>query len=357
VILYQLLAGTNPFLAEQPSGTLHRVMMEVPPRLCSLRDDVPPALDEALAKALEKAPDCRFSSAGEFAAALRAARAWSESEAVADLARVIQEDFSGPELSQLLGLDSLQSRDAAWRASQSGAALPLGSSRPPAAPPLQVEASSAGRTGDLTIRADLPAPLSTTVRPGRAPTAARQKRVLGLLATFAVVLGLGGAAFGLLRGKEQAQGPRFVLIEKQTDGVDLPSSAAIAAPNAQPSSGASAASAPAIQSATASHTTRLVSSGGSGATNATLPLNAAFQRQRGKIEACFSANPGDNEQLTLQFQVDATGAVRGVGLQPATVTSSPLGRCVLDVARTTLFPPGPGPISFSIPITVHKKLR
>ena len=30
VILYQLLSGTNPFFAEQPSGTLHRVMKEVP---------------------------------------------------------------------------------------------------------------------------------------------------------------------------------------------------------------------------------------------------------------------------------------------------------------------------------------
>jgi len=86
---------------------------------------VPPALDEALAKGLGKDPCSRFSSAGELAAALRAARVWSESDAVADLARVIQEDFSGPELSELLGLDSLQSRDAAWRAEGNARAKPV----------------------------------------------------------------------------------------------------------------------------------------------------------------------------------------------------------------------------------------
>ena len=355
VILYQLLSGTNPFLAEQPSGTLHRVMVEVPPRLSTLREDVPKALDEALAKALEKDPDCRFSSAGEFAAALRAARVWSEADAVADLARVIQEDFSGPELSQLLGLESLQSRDAAWRAAQSGPALPLRSSRPPAAPAAQVQPSNAATTGELTLLAEVSADLPVTVRPGRAPAGARQKRVLGLLATFAIVLGLGGAAFGLLRAKDPAPGPRFVLIEKQADDVTLPTNAAIAAPSARSASGAPAASVPALASAPASHPGKPVISASSGATNPTQPLNAAFQRQRGKIEACFSANPGDAEQLTLQFQVDATGSVRGVGLQPGALANSSLGRCVLDVARATVFPPGAGPISFSIPITARKK--
>src|SRR6185369_930472 len=57
VILYQLLTGSNPFRGEQPSETLHRVVTFVPPRLGTLRKDVPPAIDDAIAKAMEKDPD------------------------------------------------------------------------------------------------------------------------------------------------------------------------------------------------------------------------------------------------------------------------------------------------------------
>ena len=359
VILYQLLSGTNPFLAEQPSGTLHRVMMEVPPRLSTLRQDVPPALDAALAKGLEKDPDSRFSSAGELAAALRAARAWSESEALADLARVIHEDFNGPELSQMLGLDSLQSRDAAWRASQSGSVLvPLRSSRPPASPAVEDESSNRANTGEVTLRGDTPAALPASVEPGRAPAAPGKMRAFSLLAAVAGALGLAGAAFALLRDKNQTHEPRFVLIEKQTDDPSLPSSTVLTAPSASSSSGPPPRSIPAIRSAQASHSGKPVTPESSGAANPAQSLSSAFQKQRGKIEGCFSASPGDGaEQVTLQFQIDATGAVRGVELQPSALSSSSLGRCVLDVARATSFPPGPGPISFSIPITARKKSR
>ena len=183
-------------------------------------------------------------------------------------------------------------------------------------------------------------------------------RAFGLLAAVAGALGLAGAAFALLRDKSQAPGPRFVLIEKQTDDASLPSSAALAAPSAPTSSGSSTASVPAARSARASHTDKLVTTEGSAVANPAQSLSAAFQRQRGKVEACFSSNPGDGaEQVTLQFQIDATGAVRGVELQPRALSNSSLGHCVLAVARATAFPPGPAPVSFSIPITARKKSR
>lgn len=366
VILYQLLSGTNPFLSDQPSSTLHRVIMEVPPRLSTLRDDVPAALDAALAKAMEKDPADRFSSAGEFAVALRAARSWTEMEAVADLGRVIHQDFSGPELSQLLGLESLQSRDAAWRASQPGAALgPLRSSRPPHA---HAESTRTETSGTPTVRAGLPADLrerggaplaaaSEAAAPeAPAPPPARRRHTLGLVAGFSVALGLGGAAFGLLRGQANAPAPRFLLIEKQTEA-DAAASPTSAAAVSAPSS-TEPPSLPGGAGGSGPRGSKPAPSEGKGASNAVQPLTAAFQRQRGKIEACFLANPGDGaEQLTLQFQIDAAGGVRGVALQPSALSSSPLGSCVLNVARSTPFPAGTAPISFSIPITAHKKAR
>jgi eukaryotic-like serine/threonine-protein kinase len=116
VVLYQLLAGSNPFRGEQPSETLHRVVTHVPPRLQSRRNDVPEGIDAAIARALEKDPERRFDSAGSFAAALRAARTWLEADAATELASVIHADFTGPEMAAFLGVETLQSRDAAWRA-------------------------------------------------------------------------------------------------------------------------------------------------------------------------------------------------------------------------------------------------
>jgi serine/threonine-protein kinase len=57
VVLYQLIAGANPFRGDQPSETLHRVVTHVPPLLRTLRDDVGAALDQAIACSLEKDPD------------------------------------------------------------------------------------------------------------------------------------------------------------------------------------------------------------------------------------------------------------------------------------------------------------
>ena len=43
VVLYQLIAGSNPFRGQQPSETLHRVITHVPPGLSSLRTGTSPA--------------------------------------------------------------------------------------------------------------------------------------------------------------------------------------------------------------------------------------------------------------------------------------------------------------------------
>jgi hypothetical protein len=84
-------------------------------------------------------------------------------------------------------------------------------------------------------------------------------------------------------------------------------------------------------------------------------LTAAFQRQRGRVEACFRQSPdAATPQLTLRFQLDPSGSVRSVELAPAGVAGSALGGCILGVARSTRFPAGNGPVAFTIPITARK---
>ena len=69
---------------------MHRILTHVPGGLRSYRSEVTAQLDAVITRAVAKDPAQRFESAGAFAAALRAARAWSEASAVADLAQAIQ---------------------------------------------------------------------------------------------------------------------------------------------------------------------------------------------------------------------------------------------------------------------------
>ncbi len=380
VVLYQLIAGSNPFRGELPSETLHRVMTHVPPLLRTRRDDVGEALDAAIECAMQKDPALRFDSASSFAAALRAARTWSEPEATAELASAIERDFTSQEMPAYLGVEPLQVRDAAWRASQPARDEPLSSSHPPARPAReQVPETGQLSAGDLASATVQAMPSDSLLRLARqgalrangesdvtslhpsgevaaaaigaaapAPPASLKRRGLVAFGILGGVLALGAAAYPLLRRQAPPAGPRFVLIEKQTEPEEPPS----ATPRLVASSVAPAP-APAASNASPSLVKAQRPAGeASGST-----LTAAFQHQRARIESCFHAQPSEASalpQLTIRFQIEASGAVRSAELSPASLSGSPLGACVLGVARATRFPAGDAPVSFSIPITAHK---
>jgi serine/threonine protein kinase len=70
---FELLAGGPPFYRDEDMAVLYAQVSQPPPRLASLRSDVPPAVDEVIVRALAKAPEDRYASCGEFADALRMA--------------------------------------------------------------------------------------------------------------------------------------------------------------------------------------------------------------------------------------------------------------------------------------------
>jgi hypothetical protein len=72
-VAYAVLAGHVPFERDTPVAKLWAHVNEPPPSLRAERHDVPAELDAAIARAMAKDPDERFASAGELAAALRAA--------------------------------------------------------------------------------------------------------------------------------------------------------------------------------------------------------------------------------------------------------------------------------------------
>jgi len=72
VLAYQMLAGRTPFVGE-PADVFYAQMYESPPPLHTVNPQVPVALSEAVARALSKRAEVRFSTATEFARAFAAA--------------------------------------------------------------------------------------------------------------------------------------------------------------------------------------------------------------------------------------------------------------------------------------------
>jgi serine/threonine-protein kinase len=70
VMLYELLTGVSPFLADTPASVMHRVLQLDPPAPSTLDASLTPALDAVVARALAKKPEERFQGAREFQVAL-----------------------------------------------------------------------------------------------------------------------------------------------------------------------------------------------------------------------------------------------------------------------------------------------
>ena len=88
VVLYELVCGQAPFVADTELGTaLARVQRDpAPPR--QVRPDVPPNLESIILRALAREPADRFQHATELRDALRAAARWTSGQAAAAPASV-----------------------------------------------------------------------------------------------------------------------------------------------------------------------------------------------------------------------------------------------------------------------------
>lgn len=70
VILYEMLTGASPFVAESPMAVMHRVLQTEPARPTAVNPALAPGFDNIIARALAKKADDRFQNAREFAATL-----------------------------------------------------------------------------------------------------------------------------------------------------------------------------------------------------------------------------------------------------------------------------------------------
>jgi serine/threonine-protein kinase len=72
-VLYECLTGSVPFRKEADAAVLWAHVEEPPPPPSTLRPDLPPAIDDVIARALAKAPDARYQTCRAMMAAAREA--------------------------------------------------------------------------------------------------------------------------------------------------------------------------------------------------------------------------------------------------------------------------------------------
>lgn len=89
VVLFETLTGSRPFVGRGASELMYKVLNDPPPLATTLNPRLPAELDAVLNKALAKAPDDRFQSAGEFIAILENLRL-VEREVMADGSTLIR---------------------------------------------------------------------------------------------------------------------------------------------------------------------------------------------------------------------------------------------------------------------------
>ncbi|MCL4505422.1 MAG: protein kinase [Chloroflexi bacterium] len=78
VTVFEALAGRLPFNAEDAIVQMHKHLTEAPPILCEVNPGVSPQLSAAVMQALQKDPQARYASAGEFAKRIHKALAGAQ---------------------------------------------------------------------------------------------------------------------------------------------------------------------------------------------------------------------------------------------------------------------------------------
>src|SRR5205807_7021150 len=73
IVLYHMLTGRVPFTGTSPVAIAIRHAMVEPPPMRQFNPHIPPTIEAVVMKAIAKAPEERFSSAGELARALHLA--------------------------------------------------------------------------------------------------------------------------------------------------------------------------------------------------------------------------------------------------------------------------------------------
>ncbi|HWO15024.1 MAG TPA: hypothetical protein VNN80_36225, partial [Polyangiaceae bacterium] len=370
VVLYQMLTGSHPFAADDQRQLMFRAISEEPRSITERHPDVPAALDAAVLEALAKKPELRPRSAEAFAEKLRKTLTRSEADVFATLRERLRRDFSG-DMPALLKLEPLHVREKAWREEQRSAQIepaPLSSSispEPLPAPAALVHSQPTARPPRARRAAPQPPPErdadeaepTATSEVGAAPARAPKLPMLRGIGLGAALMALtAGVLVLVLLLLTQQRAPassagRFIVVESpdKAGKAAAPIAAATAAeptpdgaePSPTPSGAQRPAPLPVSQPARESVGTS---------------LSRQLARRRPALESCFKRFAEELQgrpEISVNFEVAASGRVSSATLSPEAMNGTPLGQCLLSVARATEFGPQSHAVRFSIPLVAH----
>lgn len=321
VLLDEILRGVNAFRGAKVTDTITRVARMVPPSLDKVRGEVSPELARVVAKAIAKKPADRFASAVELAAALREVRSTSADEAKAELASAARADFLDPEMARELGVPQLSELEALWHG-------PVPTSFTTRAPKRVSE-------DDPTLAA------RATPRPRRGPVS----HVIGITAAIAVPAAIAIAYIATQSPSIDDAAPVVIAIDRASAHTAADAGAAHAPVDAALASLATAPAATAIAPEARSGRAPRAA------------IEAPFRARSAQISRCFTDHVQSLEgtpELDVHFEIGVDGSVERATLTPAAVSSTTLGACLLDVARTTHFAAQPAPVSFHVPLGARR---
>ncbi len=351
VTLYELLTATNPFLVDDDTVTIARVISHDPPPVSALRAELPPELDAVVARGMARDRTKRFATAKEFARELRRLQRTPEDEVIASLAALARQDYAampvmaGISLAELEetwrspppSVQSLRRADPVIHVYEQPSKIELALA--PTVPPGKT--ANAARAGAAVTEI---APATVRSAPAEEPPRKGFARPLLLAAGIPLVLGgVGTAIFMYARSRPEPEEPRILLVEHNPTATAPPDSSAPTVKAAGTQSAVSSASAPTRADAKL-HAPKTPKVAGD-------PLSTAFAKTQPEFETCFqqqASGVSGSPEISFRFAIDTDGVVQKVEIAPAELGGVPLGQCILGVARKTKFPAQSAPTTFTI---------
>lgn len=335
VVLYQMLAGAHPFASEDQRQTMFRAMQEPPSSLIALRDDMPRELEAVVFQALAKDPTQRHPSAEAFCQALRATLSRSEADIFVALRERLRDDFT-LKMPAALHLEPLQEREKAWREAQRASPREPAQLRSSMIPASAHDPPSSSAEVEPTVTHEAQAP-------------AARMRLLSSAGIGAVVAAaLLSALFLALRQPPVSSSDRFIVVGTPAPPREAlePVRATAPEPAAPPPAGP-VANRPGAASAKPVRRAEPARDASPSA------LTEPFARRQPALEACFARFASELQgrpEISVTFAVQTSGHVSSATLSPQVMSGTPLGKCLLSVARGTNFGPQARPVRFSIPL-------
>lgn len=335
VILYELICRAHLHSGRADATLMKKVREAVIPSMEPYHPGLPPELSQAIYRALSRDPDGRFLTAAEFKAALRRSVAREQLEsAPADLRAMVDEIYNHPDFPA--GKDK----------------LPDLASSPPDQTISLVLTSTLEGTGVADDTLVTPAPPDMTAFPAqpRRMSLATILLSVGLLMTT----GLTGALYYTVHYKKstaRSEEKPVIIVRPKASAMPPPIKVVPEMPAPAPK-----AAAPAPRRATPAPRKPPRAAAGRFS-----PERGArsFRRHNAALSRCFTRDaPRGGADISLQIisTITAAGTVSAVRLEPAAQAETPLGKCIIDVARRVRYEAHDRPqINFVQPLRVKRQ--